>query len=882
VARPGAQRPSGHERALNIPRPPHTLVTRERLHSALDLGVRSSLTVLVAPAGTGKTVLLSDWVTRRRRSGQPVVWVSGQTPDALGEVLEQTIGHDSAAPDPHPIVIDDAHLLPASTVAEVSRVLQQSPQAVCLLLATRYDLPLPVAELELRGMALTLRSRDLRFNDAEATALVQAHAQDATAEDVMVFQQKTAGWAAALVLAARTFQASGDAVWPLVNQRPVLDLLLGETLSTLDEGVQAMLLSTFGATSLTGHLATVLSGDAEAGPMLADLAGNGLLVTAYDDGPGSEPVYQYHPLLVELLRRRIAASSHDRGLVVEGHHRSALYYENRGEHGAALSSALGADDAALIGRILLRHGPGMVATGESGLVAAGFEALPAGHVDQHPHLIGVRGLLRRVTGNVDGAVLDAASADEQLAETDPVTPDDDALAADAVLLRLWESRYGWYDVDAAIGRARSLLALDPAGGDGRPPAVIGPERLAWLLIELAAAEIWAGDLDAALRDLDEALVSARMAGHHGLVAGVLAHRAVVQLVRGQVRTAGRSARGALDEGGERGLPQEYVVRAQVVLGFAALSELDLDSAWHCHRLVAATEVAGSDTVVAGLRSMLRAALLVEMGRVDEASTELTTDPASAGPLPSFLARDLALLRFHLAILVGDQPGAETQLAVLDRTGNAAEAEAIRAMASIETEDVQTTLRLIDGVLDRPGLYPPLAVGAASFRTVLLAMNGDESAADAALVDTLNRVTPQHLLHALTPAGREPAFLERLRRHITGAHPHPFAAVALEKLSGGQAERQDTHALTLLSRTRPDAHRPPRRLEALINGARIQVTAREADVLDELALGSSYTEIAQALFITENTVKTHLMSLYRKLGVEKRSAALRVGRSVGLL
>ena len=69
---------------------------------------------------------------------------------------------------------------------------------------------------------------------------------------------------------------------------------------------------------------------------------------------------------------------------------------------------------------------------------------------------------------------------------------------------------------------------------------------------------------------------------------------------------------------------------------------------------------------------------------------------------------------------------------------------------------------------------------------------------------------------------------------------------------------------------------------MINDARIRLTAREADVLDQLALGSSYTEIAQALFITENTVKTHLISLYRKLGVEKRSAALRVARSVGLL
>ncbi|MEV6284017.1 LuxR C-terminal-related transcriptional regulator [Kribbella sp. NPDC051770] len=861
MAGPAQRRPQHPQRAGNLPRPPLTLVSRERLHAALDLGVRSALTVLVAPAGTGKTVLLSDWVARRQRAGEQVVWVSGQTPEILASALDSEV----------PVVIDDAHLLPASDVAEISSVLQQSPHAVRLLLATRYDLALPVAELEIRGMALTLRSRDLRFNDAEATALVRAHAESATADDIMVFQERTAGWAAALVLAARTLQASGDAVWPLVNQRPVLDLLLGETLSTLDEPVQTMLLSTFGATSLTEHLATVLSGDAEAGPMLADLAGNGLLVTAYADGPGSDPHYQYHPLLVELLRRRIASSDEDKGLVVEAQHRSAVYHENRGDHVDALRSAVGTDDAALIGRILLRHGPAILSAGESALVETAFEALPPLYVGQHPHLLGVRGLLRRVTGYVNGAVLDAAAGDAQLSKIDPADPDDDALAADVVLLRLWESRYGWYEVDVAIARARSLLTK----------AVLGPERLTWLLIELAAAETWSNDLDTALADLDEALVSARMAAHQQLIAGALAHRAIVLYARGQVQNAARSAQGALDAGGSRGLPEEYAARAHVVLGFAALHELDLDAAWQHHRTE--TEVAESDTVVCALRSMLRASLLMEAGRLDEALTELTTDPASAGPLPAFLSRDLALLRIQLADLVGDLPVVETQVGVLERNGHPAEAEVIRAMVSIVHGDVQATLALIDHVLDQPDLYPPLAAAAASFRTVLLARTGDEPAADAALVDTLNRVTPQHLLHAVVSISHEPTFLDRLRRHVTGPNPHPFAAVALEKLAGDPAGWADVGGTTLLARTRPDAHRPlPRRLEAVINGARIQLTAREADVLDELALGSSYTEIAQALFITENTVKTHLMSLYRKLGVEKRSAALRVGRTAGLL
>ncbi|TCO26134.1 ATP/maltotriose-dependent transcriptional regulator MalT [Kribbella steppae] len=866
----------------SVPRPPLTLVTRERLHTALDLGVRAPLTLVIAPAGTGKTVLLADWVARRRRSGESVAWVPGQSPGSLGQTLHEAVGTDLTSP-PDPIVVDDAHLLPAATVADVSQVLKESPHAVRLVLATRYDLPLPVPELELSGMALTLRSGDLRFNDAEAAALVQAHADKATPEDILLFQEQTAGWAAALVLAARTLAASGAAVWPVVNQRPVLDVLLGESLSTLGDRVQAMLLSTFGATAVTGPLAVMLSGDADAGAMLADLAGNGLLVTAYADGSGGEPLYQYHPLLVELLRRRATGSTEDARIVVGAHRRSALYYENRGDGGTALRSALGADDPALVARILLAHGPEILAAGDPGLVTAGFEALPDGYLTTHPHLIGVRGLLRRVSGDVAGAVMDAASADDLAGTTDrPVTPDDDALAADAVLLRLWESRYGWYDVQTAIGRARSLLRLDQADGDDRRGAVLAPERLAWLLIELAAAEIWADELDAALGHLDEALVTARMVGHTRLVAGGLAHRAVVQYVRGQVQSAAQSARAALDVVGEQGLPLEYAVRAHVVMGFAAVSQLDLDTARHWHQLVVATDVADSDTVVTALRAILRSVLLVEDGRLDEALTELTSDPAAAGRLPSFLSRDLALLRLRLAVLVGDQPGIDAQLRELDRTGNETEAELARAMLSIGGRDLQATAAMIDQLLDRPDLYPPIASTAASFRTVLLARLGDVPGADTSLVDTLNRVAPQRILHALIPAGGEPAFLDQLRRHLASPNPHPFAAVALDKLSGYRSASSESGGMTLLARTRPDAHAsPPHRLDAVVNGARIRLTAREADVLEQLALGSSYTEIAQALYITENTVKTHLMSLYRKLGVEKRSAALRVARTVGL-
>src|SRR5262245_34652821 len=195
--------------AGRAPRLPSTLVSRERLHVALDRGVRSPLMMLVAPVGTGKTVLLSDWAGRRRAAGGDVLWVPGHETDALEEFLTQLTAGD-ASPYPDPVVVDDAHLLPAGTCSALSRVLTEAPQSVRLLMASRYDLPVPARELELRGLASTLRLRELRFTDAEAADLVHAHAEGASAEDVVLLQQKTAGWAAALVLAARTLATAGE------------------------------------------------------------------------------------------------------------------------------------------------------------------------------------------------------------------------------------------------------------------------------------------------------------------------------------------------------------------------------------------------------------------------------------------------------------------------------------------------------------------------------------------------------------------------------------------------------------------------------------------------------------------------------------------------
>ncbi|MFF0344684.1 LuxR C-terminal-related transcriptional regulator [Kribbella sp. NPDC004875] len=845
-------------------------MTRRRLHIALDRGSRLPLTMLVAPAGTGKTVLLADWAAHQERS---VAWVTGHDTGNLAALL------GTAPPRSRPdlVIIDDAHLLPPAAVGRLAELLFTTPYDVRLVIASRYDLPLPISELELRGLGSILRSRDLRFTDDEAAALVHAHADGVSDEDIQLLQETTSGWAAALVLAARAFTISGDSPPPALTERPVLDLLLGETFDTLDERVQGVLLSTFEQREMTAQLAAALSGDPNAGAILADLSVQGLLVTAYSDGHGSESTYDYHPLLVELLRRRAVGNDHDGQRVVAARRRAAAYYAHHGDATAALTNALGASDPGLVAELLLVHGPTLLAAGDIALVASGFDVLPDDYVETHLHLAGVRGLLRRFTGDLTGAVMDAAAAAEM---TDESGPSSDALEADVAVLRLWESRYGWYDVDDAIRRATVLVERAASAGEHR--AILGLERLAWVLLELAAAETTADRLDDAACHLDEVAVTARMACHRQLLAAGQAHRAVVQLVRGQVQSAARSAEAALDSAAKYGLAEEHVVRAQVVLGLAALSRLDLDDARDWSRTVTEADVPGSDPVVTALREMMRTVNVIEDGRLDEARLALASDPPAAGQLPSFLVRDLALLRLWVALLVDDRPSAESQVGILEESGNVAEAALLRAVGSWVVDNPRATLDAVDTALADPSLYPTLAASAKAFRVILLVRLGDTAGAEQALSVLLTDIAPQHLLQPLAMAGLEPTFMDLLRRCAESPRAHPFASVALDKLSRHRAT-WNTGGIALLARpTDQVAEAPPRRLEAVINGATIHLTAREADVLDQLALGSSYTEIAQALYITENTVKTHLMSLYRKLCVEKRSVALRVARTVGLL
>lgn len=879
VQAPGGE-PTARTRVARPPRAPEGIVARPRLYDFLDVATKAPLTMLVAPAGAGKTVLLSGWLAARDAGGATDVWWLAAHDHARFDAM---VGEFAAGAVPGAlVVVDDAHLLSRASLRRLSDVITQRPEAVCVVLAARRDLPLPSVALELRGLSATLRMADLTFTEDEAAALVRQHAADATAADVRVLHESTNGWAAALVLGARTLgrgDAEGGPAWPTRADRPVLDFLLGEAWGSLRRPIRHLLLSTYHEPTITAARAALLSGHADAGTLLSSLVDDGLLVTAYEAGDGSDEVFRYHPLLVELLRRRVAKGGADAMVAREARGRAAMSDSARGNGVGAVEHALASRDDALVASLLVRHGCSLLVEGQADVVGAALDQLPPDVMAGHPAVVGVAGLHRIEVGDPNGAVVLAAQARAAVRALDRAESSDedaDALRCDTVRLRLWQARMSPEDRPSARTAAYALVGTPRAtGGARRSRLVIGPDRRAALLFDLAVVEAWSGELEFARLHVEESLLAGEAARQPLLVAHPLALRSLLELGAGAVQNADRTAAEARAVAARASDPAAPPLElALIVSAWSAHFRLadDVAAAHLAHPAVA--DVARRDPLAGLLAALLEASMALTSGAVAKAQQLMATLRPARASVPAFLAREIALLDWRCSVLAGDEGGAAAAAAALTAHGNAAGARLL-ALAGDPSGAPEVAAELDTLVESLTAESPLLATVAAVIRAERSASGADRRAAAMALRDVLTRIAPQETVLLLAHGVQgTPELLAVLVDEAGRPEPHPYAGAALAALSGRAGEGGGRGAASVAAAGQPR--------QAVLNGVTVTITRREADVLGQLALGGSYTEIGEALFISENTVKTHLASLYRKLGVEKRSAALRVARDIGLL
>src|SRR6478735_1154002 len=391
------------------PRPPDLFVPRARLDDFLDGVPSTPVNLMVAPAGSGKTAAAASWSARvnRRSQGPSVAWTRGDQGLAIAAQVEAMRCPEQ--PDGHTVVVVD----------------------------------------------------DLRFDAAEAADVVRAHHPSATPDDVVAVLEQADGWAAALVLGSRALAGSADSADAraslVATRQPVLDYLLHEVFETLPADLAHVLLATCQQAQVTADEAVLLSGLPDAPALLDQAAASGLLVTGYRDESRPEPGgWHYHPLLLDLLRRRTAPTGPDWTVVVAAHHRATEAYLDRHDAVPAVRHAGLTGDLDLQLRVLREFGPELISRSRSDVLATVLAAVPLEVRSRHPDLLVLQAMLLRSQGRIDAAktITDRVLALDARSLDDPVSRDTEAQLA---LLEVWQARFGWREAGPALERAGRVL-----------------------------------------------------------------------------------------------------------------------------------------------------------------------------------------------------------------------------------------------------------------------------------------------------------------------------------------------------------------------------------------------------------------------------------------
>ncbi|MEO7350326.1 MAG: AAA family ATPase, partial [Marmoricola sp.] len=526
---------------------------RERLDTTLEPGQR--LTLVSAPAGFGKTTLLSDWVAHLvgQNSQARAAWLSldegdndlgrllrhlvaalagvgvdlegaavleslpGDPTAAMTSVVNAVADAGEQAPETRwVLVLDDYHVITAPEVHEAtSFLLEHLPDQLRLVVATRADPPFALSRLRSRGQLVEVRGADLRFTRGEAQQFLnEAMHLGLDTADVEALEGRTEGWIAGLQLAALSLRAipTRPEVTDFIeaftgSNRFVIDYLADEVLTRQDAGVRGFLLRTSVLDRLTGSLCDAVSGQSGGTAMLADLERANLFLVALDS---ERSWYRYHHLFADVLRARLLTQDPD--LVPRLHRRASDWYAERGLAADAIRHTLVAEDFTRAAYLVEEALPEVRRARQDSQLLGWIRALPQSVVRRSPVLNIVAGWAQMMTGDLDGlesyledadAALRAGSGDEEVAATWADTEDLRTAAATILVYRasLAQARG---DVAATVRYAREAFAL------------AGPEDHfvrggAGGFLGLAA---WAaGDIEEAIATFSEARRSLHAAGN---------------------------------------------------------------------------------------------------------------------------------------------------------------------------------------------------------------------------------------------------------------------------------------------------------------------------------------------------------------------------------
>jgi len=901
-----------------VPVASHPLILRPRLFALLHKSLKHSLTLISAPAGFGKTMLLSAWAQSLPASNTHVAWVSLDEEDNEPRLFWTYVlsALDQQQPEPFTpllkylqspqtppliyvltmlsklmldsaenflLILDDYHMITQQEVhTTLSYLVEHSPPQLHIILATRADPPLPLALLRTRQQLMEVRTDQLRCT-AKETKTFFHEVMDTKLLDDMIQQvmARTEGWLVGLQLFGLSLQKYADHPSKLLeeasgDQRYILDYLTQEVLQRQPQEVQTFLLSTCILERLTAPLCDAVVQQRGSRQMLERLEESNLFVVSLDS---KRQWYHYHVLFAEALRYRLEHIHSD--LVPILHYRASLWYAEHNFPTEAILHALSAKEwqwaADLIERLPVMSLTWGASEHELVRLRHYLEHLPTDIIHFQPRLcLACTQILWAIAPQKTLDVwFETAETTLTVSLTTLTHQDISPPMLTPQARQEQENLLGevmaWHAIvqshqehgQAALALCQQALALLSAQN------FVARAYVAYAQVQ-AFYSSSANDAVAAIESAIQAVSLAQAAGETALTIGFMAATAQHMIGAGQLREILRLTNQAILLGtkpGERVLPE---------VGWPAIFQADTLREWN--QLDAAlslveegislcqqtSSIASLPFLLYGYAVLLR--ICLSRGELDTARSafqllehiEMTMNQFTSSYHHS-LFTTIDQVRFWLACGELDRARRWAEgldVGVLCRTPFAHEREEVAHVRIFLAEEQPTV------ALHR--LEPLLARTTAGQRW------------DHVIEIRLLQALAYQMCHEETQA------LSALSEAIRLAEPEGYIrhfvdeGVSMEALLGRLREHQYQHRPTSYVDTLLAAF--PRQSKGLVK----PLSKREQEVLQLLAHGTSNEEIAQELLIVVDTVKRHISRIFSKLGVQNREQAVKRAKTLGLL
>jgi len=870
---------------LHAPQLRAQLVSRTRLIEQLNTD-GGKLTLVAAPAGFGKTTLVTAWLVGEKR---PHAWLSLEERDndatrfvtylvAALQSLAPHIGQATLSalqnlqnPDPEAVIIplvdeitsagtsfilvlDDYHAITNPTIHEgLAMLVDHLPPQLHLILSTRADPPLPLPRLRARGLLTEIRADDLRFTHGEAaTFLNKIMGLSLTPDDVSTLEARTEGWVAGLQLAALSLQKHTDQagfVRALTGtHRYILDYLADEVLNRQPEDLRQFLYWTSILERLSGDLCNAVTGRTDSQQILEALEAANLFIVPLDD---ERRWYRYHHLFGELLTHRFKAHISTQA-VYDAHLRAAEWFREQGSLPDAIYHALCVEDFDYAAPLIEQAGMELLLKIEVRTLSGWLEQLPDALFQSRPWLNVIYAWMRyiQVANPEDLFPIEARleQAEQQLERTDRPTE----LLGYMMALRAYIAQTR-DDQTETVRLSHEALARLPEGN-----VVLR----SILTMNLATTYLIRGEIEPARRYFEEAQALGKAAGNIFTVFVARNHLATLAFEAGQVRQAEtmllEAIRLATDPRGRLiayvGL--YYVELAEIYREWNRLDEaIDLLEKAYALRSQEQNDDLYTISYIVWARVLgAKGDIHGAMAKVDRIEQNLRERRATVY-LPW-----LAAIKVLLHLLDGNLPAAQAWAEAWG--AKPVSAESLRRHPGEYATFVK--VRLAEG---KPEVIPLLdqilevhtfdrrmrrVIETRTLLAVAHARFGDERAALTHLEEALRLAKPEGYIRTFLDEGEPMAALLAQCKPSTTRD-------ALLGAFGPPVLRSTSYAL----------HSDP-------------LTDREIQILRLMAAGLSNREIADELYLTTSTIKWYSHQIYQKLGAKRRTEAVETARRLGVL